>query len=164
MPTPAPSPSVEAVSGPASVGVAPSPGPTLELTVSALLSPPESNIRVGELATVSVVVVGVKDLLAVELVLAFDAALLEPVDAGSGSLLTLDGSSVGTETQLEPGKVRVRFTRATGATGSGAIAVAKFKGVKPGPGTVGVESIRLQTAGGTLQPIPPGQARVTVRP
>ena len=62
----------------------------------------------------------------------YDPAILQAEDVTPGSLLTLDGVSVQAERNREAGRVRARFGRETGASGSGAVAVFQFKGVSAG--------------------------------
>ena len=63
--------------------------------ITLLFSPSELSLKVGETGVVGLVVVGARDLLSVEVLLTYDATLVELVDMGPGSLLTLDGQSVG---------------------------------------------------------------------
>ena len=55
----------------------------------------------GEIISVSLVVVGLRDLTGLEAVLTLDAGL-EAVEALPGSLLTLDGAAVGAEKASNP--------------------------------------------------------------
>lgn len=130
--------------------------------MTVVFSPSDVGLKVGEKGSLGVVVVGARDLMAVELVLTFDATLVEASDAAPGSLLTLDGSPVGSEKTLEPGRARVRFTRPTGATGSGAILTLTMKGLREGAGAVAIESLTVMRASGTERPASPAPARVAV--
>jgi len=129
-----------------------------------MLSPPELRLKVGQSGSVSIVALGASGVSAVEVVLAFDATALEAVEASPGSLLTLDGSSVGAERNLEPGRVRAKFTRAAPATGSGALTTIQFKTLKPGSATLAIESLTLMTPAGEERPPVPGAGRVEVVP
>jgi len=98
-------------------------------------------------------------------VVVYDPSLVELVDVGAGSLLTLDGSTVSTERTLESGRARARFTRPTGATGSGAIATVTFRALKQGTGTVSLESLVLvRGASGAERPPAPTPGRIVVSP
>ena len=129
-----------------------------------LFSPPEVAVRVGETASVAVVVVGAQDLEWVELEVAWDAGLAEISEAKAGSLLTLDGAPVAAARTLEAGRARVRFSRPTGASGSGAVAALTFRGLREGSGAIAVESVAVGVAGATSQPAPPAPGRIVVAP
>lgn len=166
-----PSAAPEAATGglPPSAGeeaVAASPAPDGALPrVSALLSPPSSIVKVGEAAALSVVVVGATGVLGAEIVLTYDATLIEALpDAAPGPLLTLDGQPVSAERNLEPGSVRVRFTRSSPASGSGAVAVLKLKALQTGSAIVALQSLNLMTEAGLVPVPPPPPARLTVQP
>jgi hypothetical protein len=112
-----------------------------------------------------VVLVGARDVQSVQITLAWDPALAEVVDVAAGSLLTLDGSPVSVERATDqPGRVRVRFARATGATGSGAVVAVTMKGLKAGSGSVVVESLALGRGGASERPAPPAPGRLVVAP
>jgi general secretion pathway protein D len=132
--------------------------------VTVLFSPPEVALRVGQVAGLAVVVVGARDVQSVEIALAWDPALVELTDVGAGSLLTLDGSPVSVDRALETGRARVRFSRAGGASGSGAVAAITMKGLKAGSGSIVVESLALGRGGSTERPAPPAPGRVMVAP
>jgi hypothetical protein len=132
--------------------------------VAALFSPPEVALRVGQAGGLAVVLVGTKDVQSVEITLAWDPSLAEVTDLAAGSLLTLDGSPVSAERALESGRARVRFSRATGATGSGAVVAVTMKGLKAGSGSVVVESLALSRGSGSERPAPPAPARLVVAP
>jgi len=132
--------------------------------VTALFSPPEVALKVGETGTLGLVAVGAREALSVEVVLTYDPALVEVADLAAGSLLTLDGQPVGAEKTLEAGRARARFTRPTGATGSGAVVVIMLKGLKAGSGSLGLDSLVIVRTGGTERPAPPAPARVVVSP
>lgn len=142
--------------------VAEAPPTAPEGPVTALFSPPELSLNATATGTLALVLVGARDVRSVDLSLAFDSRLVQAVDASAGSLLTLDGSSVSSQKALEGGRVRLRFTRATGASGSGVIATVVFKGIAPGTATVGVESLSLQTGTGSRSVTLPAPGRVVV--
>jgi hypothetical protein len=126
--------------------------------------PPGSNVRVGETGTLNLVLMNARDVLTVDLVLSFDSAVLEGVEISPGALLSLDGSQVAIDRQIELGKIRARFTRLKGASGSGAVASIQLRGLKPGLGILTVDQMTITTPSGT-QTIPqvlPG--RVIVAP
>jgi hypothetical protein len=139
--------------------VAPDTRPT-----GAILSPPEVVLQVGQTGAVAVVVVGGRDVTGVELTVAWDAALAEVTDVAAGSLLSLDGVPVAAERALELGRARVKFSRATGVTGSGAVAALTLRGLKPGSGSLLVESLVLVHSGGSERPAPPAPGRLVVAP
>ncbi|HSD67850.1 MAG TPA: hypothetical protein VLF95_14175, partial [Vicinamibacteria bacterium] len=132
--------------------------------VTVLLSPPEVALRVGQPGSLAVVLVGARDVQSVEITLAWDPALAEVTDVAAGSLLTLDGAAVSAERALESGRARVRFSRAAGATGSGAVVAVAMKGLKAGSGSVAVESLVLGRGGASDRPAPPAPGRLVVTP
>ena len=132
--------------------------------VTVLFSPPEVALRVGQSGGLAVVLVGARDVQSVEITLAWDPALAEVADVAAGSLLTLDGSPVSAERAVESGRARVRFSRATGATGSGAVVAVTMKGLKAGSGSVVVESMTLGRGSASERPAPPAPGRLVVAP
>jgi general secretion pathway protein D len=132
--------------------------------VAAALSPADGSIKTGGTASVSLVMMNARDLTGLEVVLSFDPAVLEAVDVGPGTLLTLDGSAVGIDRSLEAGRVRARLTRTTGVAGSGMVASIAFRGVRPGPAVITVESLTFNTTTGTERASVAGPARITVMP
>jgi general secretion pathway protein D len=153
-------------------GTAPEAGPASQATappadarpVTVLFSPPEVALRVGQSGGLAVVLVGARDVQSVEINLAWDPALAEVADVAAGSLLTLDGSPVSAERAVEGGRARVRFSRATGATGSGAVVAVTMKGLKAGSGSVVVESMTLGRGGASERLAPPAPGRLVVAP
>ncbi len=163
VPTPAPAPAATAPPpGAGSEGTAVSPAASAPDTrpTGAILSPPEVVLQVGQTGAVAIVVVGGRDITGVELTVAWDAALAEVTDVAAGSLLSLDGVAVGAERALEPGRARVKFSRATGVTGSGAVAALTLRGLKPGSGVarrrVAEPGSRQWAASGRRRPLPAG--------
>lgn len=142
--------------------------PADEPNVMVLFSPPEVALKVGDPPPpVSVIVLRVKELVSVDLAVTYDATALEALDAEPGTLLTLDGSTVSSEKNLEPGRVRVRFARpgpTSTVPSSGAVALLRFKGLKPGPTTLVIESLSLITPRGRERVTLPGPGRVVVLP
>ena len=132
--------------------------------VAALFSPPEAGLRVGQTGALGLVVMGAQDVQSVDVVFVYDATLVEVVDVGAGSLLTLDGSAVSTERELSAGRARARFSRAAGATGSGAIATVTFRGLRPGSGALALESLVVTRGSGTERPIVANPGRIVVNP
>jgi len=129
------------------------------------LSPRTLAVGVGQNAVVSVVVIGASDLVGVDLTLAFDEGLLELAESGPGSLLTLDGASIGAQRQVEPGRIGIRLTRPTPTEGSGAVATFRFAGRAAGEGQVRIDSLTLLTSGGPALPAGlPGPVPVKVNP
>ena len=131
-------------------------------TVSVLLSPPEVAVRPGETGGLAIVLVGAQDLEWVELVVTWDAAVAEMTEAKAGSLLTLDGVPLAVARTLESGRARVRFTRPSGTSGSGAVAALTFRGLAPGTAVLAVESVAVGKAGATVPLVPPGPGRIVV--
>ncbi len=132
--------------------------------VAALFSPPEVSVRLGQTATLATVLVGAKDVQWVEVVFSWDSALADVTEVAAGSLLTLDGSQVTAQRQIEPGRARARFLRPTPASGSGAVAVITVRGAKAGQGPVTIESVLVGRAEGTDRLVPPAAARLVVTP
>jgi hypothetical protein len=71
---------------------------------------------------------------------------------------------VGVDRGLEAGRVRTRLTRATGVAGSGMVAAIAFRGLRPGPAVITVESLTFTTVTGTERASVAGPARITVTP
>jgi purine-nucleoside phosphorylase len=98
---------------------------------------------------------------------AYDPALAEAVDVITGSLLTVDGVSVGIEKGMEPGRVRASLSRppgAPGVTGSGAVATFTLRGVGAGRTPLALESLTLRTATGVQEVLVPAPAQIVVSP
>jgi general secretion pathway protein D len=133
--------------------------------ISVLFSPPEVAFAAGQTAAMALVLVGARDVQSVEVQLAWDPALVEVTDVAAGSLLTLDGSPVQAERALETGRARVKLTRATGASGSGAVVVVTLKGLKAGSGTLVVEKVAVTRSGGGSDVLAsPAPGRMVVAP
>jgi hypothetical protein len=130
--------------------------------VSVLFSPPEVSVRAGQTAGVAVVLVGAQDLEWVELVLTWDPGLAEITEVKPGSLLTLDGVPVAAARTLESGRARIRFTRSTGTSGSGAVAALTVRGLRPGSGTLTLESVEVGKPGTTVPLAAPAPGRIVV--
>jgi general secretion pathway protein D len=143
-----------------SLGAAASPG--APGAVSASLSPSRAGARIGETVPLSLVLMNLQGLEAIEVVLAYDPALLDAGDVKAGGLLTVDGAAVGIERTVEVGRMRARLTRPNGVAGSGVVASLAFQAIAPGPAEVRVESIALTTAAGVVRPSAPPPVRVTV--
>jgi general secretion pathway protein D len=152
VPPPAPGVPSEAAAQP------PPPGPG----VQARFAPAVINLRSGETGSLGLVLVNAKDIMAVEVVLAFDPALVEAVDLAPGALLSLDGVQVGVERQLEAGRARARFTRPAPGGGSGTVATLTLKGRKPGVTAVLVDALALTTISGAQAVPVTGQGRVGI--
>ena len=150
---------------PEAVPTAPGPAAAADARpVTALFSPPELALRVGQSGGLAVVLVGARDVQSIEMTLAWDPALAEVTDVAAGSLLTLDGTAVSAERAIEAGRARVRFSRGVGATGSGAVVAVTMKGLKAGSGSVVVESLAIGRGGSTERPAPPAPGRMVVAP
>jgi general secretion pathway protein D len=163
-------PTPEIVAPPATPPVATPPATASTATaappVTVLLSPPEVALKVGQVGMLAVVLVGAKDVQSVEATLTWDPAVAEVTDIAPGSLLTLDGSPVSVSVERTPdsGRARVRFARATGAVGSGAVASVTMRGANVGSGPVTVESLVLGRTGGQDRPALPAPGRIVVTP
>jgi general secretion pathway protein D len=144
---------------PPAASPAETPGEAEAGSVNVLLSPPEVAVRAGQTGSVAVVVVGAQGVEEVELVLGWDPTLAEITEVKPGSLLTLDGAPVATARTLESGRARIRFTRTTEAMGSGAVAALTVRGLRPGSGSLTLQSVAVGKAGATvsLEPPPPGR-------
>jgi hypothetical protein len=134
------------------------------MVATARLTPVSAVLRVGTTSTVSVVVVGAQDVSSVDLALAYDPAVVEAVDVASGPLLTLDGTPVGVEKGMEPGRVRARFTRTRGTSGSGVIATITFRGIAAGTSALRPEALTLGTSAGPVTVSFAGAGRIAVTP
>ncbi len=176
-PAPAPSPTPSPEANPPAAPARPAPpGAVMEPSgapsvpagerrgVTAALGPAEASLKVGETATISVVLLNTQDLVGVEMVLSYDPALLEAVEVAPGPLLTLDGSAVGVERSLESGRARAKFTRATGASGSGMVATVTFRALRQGAGAVTADSLSIVTVTGSQQLGVATPVRVAVSP
>jgi general secretion pathway protein D len=156
LPSPAPSPSPEE---------GPPPGPSQAAPmVSAVFSPPEATIKLNTNGSVSVVLMGAKDVNRVDISLTYDSALAEAVDVTTGSLMTVDGANVGIEKGMEPGRVRASVSRPTGVSGSGAVATFTFRGVGAGRSALSLESLMVRTTNGVQEVLVPAPARIVVSP
>jgi general secretion pathway protein D len=151
-----PPPAETAVPGPA--------GPALTARrMTAQLSPPEVSVKVGDTVTVSLLVMGLSDVTAVDAVLGV-APGLEVVESAPGQLLTLDGVAVGAERSLETGRARVKFTRPSPTSGSGVVLTLRLRAVRPGDASVVVESLSLVTPAGAEAVVAAAPTRVVVNP
>ncbi|HEY6547546.1 MAG TPA: hypothetical protein VI589_06560, partial [Vicinamibacteria bacterium] len=139
------------------------PAPADPRRVTAQLSPAEVSLRIGESTVVSLLVMGLRDATSLEVIFTLDAGL-EIEDASAGSLLTLDGVAVGLERAFEPGRVRVKLTRPTGVSGSGAVVVLRFRGSRAASGTILIESLALTGPSGVERPSSVTTARFVVNP
>jgi general secretion pathway protein D len=157
LPSPAPSPS-PAEEGPPSGTSQAAP------MVSAVFSPPEATIKLNTSGSVSVVLMGAKDVTRVDISLTYDSALAEAVDVTTGSLMTVDGATVGIEKGMEPGRVRASLARATGVSGSGAVATFTFRGIGAGRSPLSLESLMVRTVSGVQEVLVPAPARIVVSP
>jgi general secretion pathway protein D len=168
---PAPVPSPQA---PAPVPAAPGAQPQALVTplqqpgvpgpVRASVTPLRPRMAVGETKNLDVVVSTPVKATAVEVVLVYDAKVLEAQGVDAGSLLTLDGVSVDAERSMEPGRVKARFHRASAASGSGVVATFGFKALAPGASPVSIESVKVTTESGEQVAQAAGVARVVVGP
>lgn len=140
------------------------PAATARPAVAAALTPLEAKVKPGEATAVSVVLMNAQDLTGVEVVIAFDPALVEAVDVAAGSLMTLGGVPVGAERSMEPGRVRVKLSRPSGVAGSGVVAALTLKGLKEGSTTVTVETLAVTTPAGRDQVRVASPVHITVQP
>ena len=154
-PTPTPRPSPAAGAPPAA---------TTRPAVAAALTPLDAKVKPGEATAVSVVLMNAQDLTGVEVVVAFDPVLLEGLDAAAGSLMTLGGLPVGAERSIEPGRVRVKLSRASGVAGSGVVAAVTLRGLKEGTSSVTVDTLTVTTASGREQVRVASPVHITVQP
>jgi general secretion pathway protein D len=159
LPAPAPAVTPPGASPEASAATSPDARPS-----GVILSPPEVVLQVAQTGAVAIVVVGARDVMGVDLTVTWDAALAEVTEAAPGSLLSLEGVPVSAERALESGRARVRFTRATAVTGSGAVATLTLRGLKPGSGSLVVESLALVQPTGSTPLAPPAPGGLAVAP
>ncbi len=103
----------------------------------------------GETATVSVVLVGARNVTSADVDVAYDASVLEALEIVPGTLLTLDGQNIHAEQKIEAGRATARFTRETAATGSGAVAIVRFRALKAGNASLNVAGVTLTTPVGS---------------
>ena len=165
LPTPEPAPPSQPIlPAPAPAVTPPGAGPEAPAVSGVILSPPEVVLQVAQTGAVAIVVVGARDVMGVDLTVTWDAALAEVTEAAPGSLLSLEGVPVAAERALESGRARVRFTRATAVTGSGAVAALTLRGLKPGSGALVVESLALVQPSGSTPIAPPAPGRLAVAP
>jgi general secretion pathway protein D len=149
--------------GPDTPAVSPAASPDAR-PANAILSPPEVVLQVGQTGAIAVVVVGARDVMGIDMSLVWDATLAKVTDIAAGSLLSLEGVPVSAERGMESGRARVRFSRASGVTGSGAVAAITLRGLKAGSGSIVVESLALVQSGGTTPLAPPAPGRLAVAP
>jgi hypothetical protein len=145
-------------------GAPPPPLPPDAPSVSVLFSPPEVSVKAGEAAALSIVVLRVKDLLSVDATLKFDGEAIEVTDILPGSLLTLDGTTVSVQKNIQVGDVHANFTRPAPTAGSGAVLTVQIRGKKPGPNTLTIQTLSLVTPRGVENMTLPGPGRVVVLP
>jgi hypothetical protein len=153
---------VEAAAPPEPSPAAPAPTPGGAIGVR--WTPSQIPLKQGETGSLALAAIGARDLLAVDVVLSYDALTLQVVDITPGALLSLDGAPIQPDKQIEFGKAHAKFTRATGTTGAGAVVSVTVRALKPGLGLVTVDSVVMTTGAGDEQPYTPGQGRVLVTP
>ena len=162
VPTPSPSPFAPVPPPLAQNSRPAAPSAAAPAAVSASLNPSRAAARIGDSVPLSLVLMNLQGLEGLEVVLAYDPALLDAGEVKPGNLLTVDGAAVGVERTVEVGRVRARLTRPSGIAGSGLVASVAFRAIAAGPAEVRVESITLVTAGGVVQPAVPRPVQVTV--
>jgi hypothetical protein len=128
----------------------------------ARFTPPQIMPKTGETGSFSIVLLGAENVTAIEAVLSWDPAALEVTDAAAGALLTLDGTAVNVQRQLEYGKARVKFTRPKGVSGSGAVVTLTVKALKAGFGLVNLDGLTVTTPERDESAYVAGQGRVLV--
>jgi general secretion pathway protein D len=165
-PTPAPSRPPPA-SSPAAFMPPPAPRPSAGApapngSASVRFSPPEVALQTGQTASLAVVLLEAQDLEWVELVLSWDPEVAEVTEVSPGDLLTMDGAPVAAARTLESGRARVRFTRSTARSGSGAVAAFTVRGLRPGSGTLRLESVEVGKPGATAPLAAPAPGRIVV--
>ncbi len=168
--TPAPpSPAPNAIPTPTPVSPEPPPSPSPDaspppLPSSVRFTPPGITARVGDTGALNIMMINAHDVIAVDVTLSFDPSVLDGVDLVSGALLSADGLVPSVEHQNEFGRLRAKFVRPKPTSGSGVIATATLKALKPGLGIVNIDSLVVTTATGTETPVPTGQGRVIITP
>jgi general secretion pathway protein D len=167
---PEPMPATVPIPAPASPSPTPTPPPGTERTqappraqaLMARFTPPQIMPKTGETGSFSIVLLGAENVTAIEAVLSWDPAALEVTDAAAGALLTLDGTAVNVQRQLEYGKARVKFTRPKGVSGSGAVVTLTVKALKAGFGLVNLDGLTVTTPERDESAYVAGQGRVLV--
>ena len=171
---PAPTPAATAQPAPPAelVPAAPVPAAPSGLTPGAggqiLVTPPASDLRVGESPyTVPISISGAMQVTTVSLALTFNHAVLRVRAVQEGSFMRQGGVAVGFTQQVDAatGRVDLVLTRAadtTGASGAGLLAAVLFEAVAPGVTTLGVSGVATSVGGAGL-PLLFSPATVTVR-
>jgi hypothetical protein len=130
-----------------------------------MLSPPNVSLAVGRSGGVAALFVGAKEVSWVEMTLAYDPALVQVLAAAPGALMTLDGVPVQTDRNSVPGREKVRLSRSSPVSGSGAILALTVQGTKAGSGSLTLEALTIGHAGGSVETVaPPAPARLVVAP
>jgi general secretion pathway protein D len=155
--------------GPESSEKAPPEGPAPPVTsplrqLTAAFAPPEITVRSGATGTLSLVVLGARDVVSASVVLTFDSSVVRAKDVRAGALLTMDGAAVGVERNLELGRITAKLVRAKGIEGAGAVAVVEFEAVQPGQATIAVEALSVTTSTETISVPAVGGSRISVVP
>jgi len=130
----------------------------------ARFAPAEVRVKTGAEVSFNLMLAAPAELSGLEVVLRYDAARLDGLEGAAGSLLTLDGRSVGVERSVEPGRLRIRLTRPLATTGAGAVVSFRARAGEPGSGLAAVESLTLYGPGGELRLAPPPPVRIEVQP
>jgi general secretion pathway protein D len=159
LPVPSPLPSPVPEEGPP-----PGAEPETGAIAAAVFSPPVVQLKLNTTSAASVVLMGAKDVMRADISLTYDPALVEAVDVTTGSLLTVDGATVGIEKSMEPGRIRASLTRPTGVAGSGAVATFTFRGVGAGKSPLTLEALTVRTGTGVQEVLVPAPAQIVVSP
>ena len=133
---------------------APAPKPSLQLQLG---GPVEA--KVGEVFTVSVDVSAAQGLRGMPVDIAYDRQRLQLVDAVEGDFFRKDGSLTSFSKSMDAASGRVRAgvlrTRATAASGNGALLKLTFKAMATGAATVRLESAQPIALDAPAAPLPP---------
>jgi general secretion pathway protein D len=131
--------------------------------VSVLFNPTTTTAMVGERVEFAMVAGGADGLSSGEITISFDATALSAVDVQAGPFLSIDGKQVTFIPIIEPGTIRIRFSRmddTLGLRGSGHIARIVFEVLSVGPPRIISATGTLTDSGGAAIPASFASARV----
>jgi general secretion pathway protein D len=130
-----------------------------------LMNPNSLSIKAGDSATLSVVIVGVKDGKSVRIDADFPTDVLSFGGAEEGTFFKIGGAASSFQSNEGPPGMIVANISKTGegsASGSGLLVRYKFKALKPGTARVNVGTVQLMDSNGGAQTLPPVSCVVTV--
>jgi hypothetical protein len=131
--------------------------------ISLLFNPPTTTAAVGDQVELALVAGGADGLSSGEITIQYDGTALEATDVQEGPFLSIDGKQVTFAPIIEPGVVRIRFSReddTLGLRGSGHIVRIVFRVLSAGPPRVISASGTLSDPGGAPIPASFSSARI----